>query len=206
MKALDYEDVIVRGWHVYNLCRAKTREGCTKTCGLYFPGKLWSRPNKNNWKFFCCLDWDILIEHKDTSDECARWVGNLRKEYGDKENWPQIGCGSKFVPWKRGPSMVAELMMEDGTWSSFLCERPPNKLVDAIFAKMLEFFDAAAQLQPDQILDMIPITFPMKNILNTDLYPGVGYFNVENAAAMQDPYFQLLAGLHCVRKLLRMAW
>ena len=114
LTALDYEDVIVRGWHVYNLCRAKTREGGTKTCGLYFPGKLWSRPNKNNWKFFCCLDWDILIEHKDTSDECARWVGNLRKEYGDKENWPQIGCGSKFVPWKRGPSMVAELMMDHG--------------------------------------------------------------------------------------------
>ena len=69
LKALDYDDVIVHGWRVYNLCRAKTRDGGTKTCGLYFPGKLWSRPNKGKWKFFCCLVWEILNQHKDTNDE-----------------------------------------------------------------------------------------------------------------------------------------
>ena len=97
--------------------------------------------------------------------------------------------------------MVAELMMDDGAWSSFLCERPPNKLIDAIFAKRLEFYDAAGQLQPDQILDMIPITFPMKNILNKDLYPVVGYFDVENAAAMQDPYFSAASWVTLCKKI-----
>ena len=36
LKALDFDDIIVKGWRVYNLCRAKTREGGTKTCGMYF--------------------------------------------------------------------------------------------------------------------------------------------------------------------------
>ena len=52
--------------------------------------------------------------------------------------------------------MVAELLMDDGTWSSFLCERPPNKLLDAIFEKRLAFYEAAGRLQPEKILEMRP--------------------------------------------------
>ena len=36
LKALDFDDIVVKGWRVYNLCRAKTRNGGTKSCGLYF--------------------------------------------------------------------------------------------------------------------------------------------------------------------------
>ena len=83
----------------------------------------------------------------------------------------------------------------------FYVKRPPNKLIDAIFAKRLELYDAAAQLQPDQILDMIPITFPMKNVLNKDLHPGVVYFDVGNAAAMQDPYFPAASWVTLCKKI-----
>ena len=44
LKALDFDDVIVKGWRVYNLCRAK--HGDQRTCGLYYSGKLWTQPNK----------------------------------------------------------------------------------------------------------------------------------------------------------------
>ena len=33
--------------------------------------------------------------------------------------------------------MVAELLLEDGSWAAFLCERPHFKLLDAIFAKKI---------------------------------------------------------------------
>ena len=89
--------------------------------------------------------------------------------------------------------------MENG--HHFLCERPPNKLIDAIFAKRLEFYEAAGRLQPDQIFQMIPITFPMTNVLDKDLYPGVGYFDVEDAAAMQSPYFSALSWVTLCKKI-----
>ena len=142
-----------------------------------------------------------MIEHKDTNDECLRWVANLNKQVGDKSKWPPIGCGSKFVPWKRGPSMVAELLMDDGKWASFLCERPPNKLLDAIFEKRLAFYEAAGRLQPEHFFQMIPITFPMTNVLDKDLYPGVGYFDVDAAMAMQRPYFSGLSWVTLCRKI-----
>ena len=79
--------------------------------------------------------------------------------------------------------------MDDGSWTSFLCERPPGKLLDAIFEKRLKFYDAAGKLSPDEVMDMIPITFPMANVLNKDLYPGVGIFEVERAMLEQRPCF-----------------
>ena len=32
-----------------------------------------------------------MIEHKDANDECACWVGNLHKEFGEKESGHQLG-------------------------------------------------------------------------------------------------------------------
>ena len=125
----------------------------------------------------------------------------MNKEFGSKEHWPTIGCGSKFVPWKRGPSMVGELLMEDNTWTSFLRKRPPAKLLDAIMENRLAFYEAAGKLQPEKIMDMIPITFPMVNVLDKDLYPGVGYFDVDAAMREERPYFSNGSWVALCRKI-----
>ena len=71
--------------------------------------------------------------------------------------------------------MSAELLMEDNTWTSFLCERPPGELLDTIMEKRLALYEAAGKLQPEQTMTTIPITFPAVNVIDKDLYPGVGY-------------------------------
>ena len=97
--------------------------------------------------------------------------------------------------------MVAELRMDDGSWASFLCERPPGKLLDAIFEKRLTFYEAAGRLTPEAILSMIPITFPMNNVLDRDLYPGVGRFDVDAAIANNQPYFSMVSWVTLCRKI-----
>ena len=129
LRALDFDDVIVKGWRVFNLCRATTHDG--STCGLFYPGKLWSRPCKPKWQFYCKLDWEVLRAHSD-QEHCAQWIRNLDKTF--PTGWPEIGCGAKFAPWKRGPSMLAEILLESGEWKAFLCERPPTALLDAILS------------------------------------------------------------------------
>ena len=132
---------------------------------------------------------------------CRRWNENLNKKFGSRELWPIIGCGARFFPWKRGPSMVAELRLDDGTWASFLCERPPAKLLDAIFHKMLAFYEAAGRLSAKEILEIVPITFPRDNILDQDLYPVVGRFNVDAAIRDCQPYFSIVSWVTLCRKI-----
>ena len=38
-------------------------------------------------------------------------------------------------------------------------------------------------------MDLIPITFPLCDVLDRDLYPGVGLFDVEKAFEESRPYF-----------------
>ena len=97
--------------------------------------------------------------------------------------------------------MVAELQHDDGTWSSFRCERPPEKLLDEIMKNRLVFYEAAGRLQPEQILDMIPISFPIVNVLDRDLFPGVGYFDVEKATGEHRPYFSNVSWITLCRKI-----
>ena len=78
---------------------------------------------------------------------------------------------------------------------------PPKKLLDAIFQKRLEFYDAAATLTPDEIKGMIPITFPMTHIIDRNLFPGIGRFNVEKADAENQPYFSKVSWIALCRKI-----
>ena len=70
--------------------------------------------------------------------------------------------------------------------------------MDVITLKRLAFCEAAGRLQPEQILGIIPITYPIltiNDILDKDLFPRVGLFDVDQALmasksdAEQRPYF-----------------
>ena len=97
--------------------------------------------------------------------------------------------------------MVAELQMTDGTWVSFLCERPPDKLLDQIMKKRLEFYEAAKRLEPEAIIDLIPITFPIMNVLDRDLFHGVGRFDVDKALKESHPYFSMVSWIVMCQKI-----
>ena len=97
--------------------------------------------------------------------------------------------------------MVSKIMMENGTRQAFLCDRPPDKLIDEMFKKRLAFYDAAAELEPEQILDQIPITFPIVNVLDRDLFPGIGIFDVEKAEKEARPYFSQVSWILLCQKI-----
>ena len=56
----------------------------------------------------------------------------LRAKHGTVEQWPGIGCGSRFVPWAKGASMVVELKMSTGEWQSCMADRLPAELDDEL--------------------------------------------------------------------------
>ena len=77
--------------------------------------------------------------HRRPEDEQLRkWVGDLHDEYGDIKNWPKIGCGATFVPWRAGRSQVVHIMSRDGVLHAFSAERMPEQLDNAIKAKKAE--------------------------------------------------------------------
>ena len=91
--------------------------------------------------------------------------------------------------------------MDDAQWVSFLCERPPLKLLDSIYDKRLEFYEAARRLTPTQILRTTPVIFPAANAIDFDLLPGVGYFDVDAAMRDDAPYFSHVSWVALCHKI-----
>ena len=62
------------------------------------------------------------------------WLQRMTDHYGpDVLKWPQPGCGARFAPWARGPSMVVEMKTEADERVAFLAERPYSlRMVSAI--------------------------------------------------------------------------
>ena len=98
---------------------------------------MWRQPVKSKWEFFCEVDWEPFVEaieagevrdHKllqwyyATLDRCGEWNRKYRRE----SNWPQIGCGCKFVPYAKGPSKVLQIQLPNGSWAAVVSERLPS--------------------------------------------------------------------------------
>ena len=169
LKALDFVDTITTRIRYFNVCKAKTgawdnalnRQG---TCGLAFPAKMWYR-FANTWKYRCQVCWEPLLEEaakNPQNAELQEWVATLKDRHGDDvSTWPQIGCKSIFKPWARGASMVVEMLAENGKWLSFMADRLPEQLDDAIKGKQAAFHMATRLLSPQELQDVIPMGFPM---------------------------------------------
>ena len=80
--------------------------------------------------------WEYLQEEAvDRPDSAAgAWFADLVETYGEVENFPHLGCGARYYPWKRGASMVCEIqfMNSGGAWEAFLADHTPAKLDDAL--------------------------------------------------------------------------
>ena len=175
LKALDFIDAYGEGLRLYNVCRAKTgwnkAQGKHCSCGLAFPAKMWARKFKddpNRWKFKCEVNWAALIEAQMNfpADKLLKsWVNDMHNEYGDVTKWPKVGCGADFIPWAKGMSMVAEVKCPDGVWQAFSADRLPAQLDDEIKKAQAAFYLAGRKLNEEELLGIIPVSFPMTNHL-----------------------------------------
>ena len=163
LKALDFMDTIGPNIRIFNVCRAKSKWDFKKevacSCGLAYPNKLWLQPDKSRWKWVCSLDWKELIKAQEQfphNEDLGTWVKDLKEKYGSVESWPKIGCHANFVPYKKGASQVVELRMGNGEWQSFMAERMPQELDDAIKGHHAKFYMAQKMLTPQELMDVLP--------------------------------------------------
>ena len=179
LKSLDFLDYITPGMRIYNCCRAKTgdwndmlqKQEC---CGLAFPAKLWEQPNPQRWKYKCNVKWESLIKaalhdkDKELETEVTKMMDTMVSRHGqDPAAWPKVGCGARFIPWAKGESMVVELRTEVG-YEAFVADRIPPILDDEIKKNHAAFYNAAAKLTAADLLDDLPMSFPVTHTL-----PGI---------------------------------
>ena len=61
--------------------------------------------------------------------------------------------------------MVAEVKCADGRWEAFVADRLPTQLDDEIKRVHAAFFLAGKKLNEEELLKIIPVSFPMTNHL-----------------------------------------
>ena len=83
--------------------------------------------------------------------------------------------------------MVAQVDIAPGIWESFLCVRPPPKLLDMLMGCKLQFYEASKRLLASEIAELIPLTFPVTHVLDQDLFPRVARFPVDRWEAEGRP-------------------
>ena len=81
--------------------------------------------------------------------------------------------------------MVVELLLADNTWTAFVSARLPQELDDAIKGKRAEFYMGARDLSPDELLESVPMAFPMTHLV--DGFPGVARYPVDEWEAAGAP-------------------
>ena len=118
-------------------------------------------------------------QEKNPDDEMLRnVVTDLKGKYGDDiADWPKVGCGAQFSPWKKGASMVVEIKQEDGSWDSVVAERLPSELDDAIKGHHAAYYMAQKDLTPEELLDVLPMAFPMTHAHPE--FPGIAKYPVD---------------------------
>ena len=88
---------------------------------------------------------------------------------------------------QKAPPLVAEVMLEDGTWAAFSSERTPQTLGDAIKDHYAKFFMASQTLAPEALKDIAPVAFPIaRNVQGCALIVS---YPADTWKKMGEPYF-----------------
>ncbi len=176
LKALDYGDSICKGWRRFYVCKAG---GKGNYCGLAFPSKLWFQTGRvtavdpserllpGNWKYKCMCMWEYLQEEAadHPGSPADEWFADMLKTYGKVSQFPHVGCGANFVPWKRGPSMVCEVQMRGASWEAFLAAFTPQALDDQLKkVSYMALSEAFGKMSPETMFKAIPMTMPMTHL------------------------------------------
>ena len=99
---------------------------------------------------------------------------------------------------EKGASQVVELMGEDGVWKSFMAERMPQELDDAIKGHHAKFYMAQKELTPQELMDVLPVSFPVTH--NIKEFPGVSSYPVDAWEDAGSPMLSVTGWIKlCVR-------
>ena len=74
--------------------------------------------------------------------------------------WPEVGCGPRFFPDKKGASLEVELTSKSGTWGALLSQRIPPKLDNRIKEHYATLYQAAKYLNADDLRDELRSSSP----------------------------------------------
>ena len=69
--------------------------------------------------------------------------------------------------------------MDEGTWTAFSADRMPTELDDEIKRVHAECFKASQFVTPEDLKDVIPMTFPMTNLLEGDDFVGIARYPID---------------------------
>ena len=162
LAVLDYADQLFQGACCFNMCTkcglaygarlwwdrsiGTAHEG-SKLFHLEAPLEAFAQKDskaksgKYHWR--CLVEWEALRKAKDieidqkkdaTSSAQTMW-NNMVDEFGHEvKNWPVLGCGAGFAPYKNGPSMVLVMQVGEDEYMSIPACRPPPAIDDAFKA------------------------------------------------------------------------
>ena len=84
--------------------------------------------------------------------------------------------------------MVVELYIKElDTWWSFMADRLPDALDDAIKGNQLKFMEAQKLLTAEEIKDQLPVVFPSTHVMDKDVFPGVSRFPIDEWKKAGEP-------------------
>ena len=130
---------------------------------------------------FCNVDWEQLVlagVHFPENKDLQVWVRNMKNKHGDDWTaWPQVGCKSHFVPWKKGFSSVVEIKLSGDTWEAFSADRSPIILDDEIKKQQAQFYKAGEKLTAEDLYDSTPVTFPMTHLFGE--FPAIAKYPID---------------------------
>ena len=174
---------------VFDCCRAKLGDGTT--CGRYMPSYYWYQPNKDRERYYCEVQWDVVVTVDPFIKKLIDKVYNNPPKEQLKHIIPPCGCGAKYVPWARGESQVVEVCISGRKphnpsaekWILFMADRLPAELdneIKKVQSTGDHFIKAWAQLSDEEILSSIRKVYPREsNQIDPVRFPGVGRFPVD---------------------------
>ena len=173
MRILDQINFFGPRLRIYPVCRAKTatsKFSSHKTaCGISFPNSLWTRPDTDDYKLVCKINWTAFIKELQKlpkNDPIQRWAEHMHHAYGSHHNWPEIGCGASFYPNMDESTMVAEVQCENGTWEAFTTDPLPMELADEIKQEQANEYLPSPQQGLVDCNKNIPFSPPMTHLLH----------------------------------------
>ena len=119
---------------------------------------------------------------------------DMMKTYRDLKEFPHIGCGATFAPWKRGPSMVCEVQMKGSSSGRGAClaDFTPTALDDQLKkVSYMVLSSALGKLSPEVMLKAIPMTMPMTHLMtiNGKQMEGIAKYPLDAWIKAGNPCF-----------------
>ena len=151
-----------------------------------------------HWR--CLVEWAQLeqaknaeLHNKKKDGNANRMWDHMSKEFGENwRDWPVVGCGTGFAPWKKGPSMVLVMETEKNKHMSIIAERPPTEVAQAFKrTRAMAAKEVLGNLDLTKLYNMLSNSYPMdkeftdnsnyqnKYILGVSKYPIVKWKEID---------------------------